>query len=104
MSAPNVISEVLTKMAKMFITLKIMPESPETDLNSIRKKVETIAEKFEAQLLDKDEIEPVAFGLKALKLIFMLDESKGSEELAEAVAELEEVSSTDVIDMRRALG
>lgn len=91
-------------MAKMFITIKIMPEGVETDLNSIREKANEIAKRFEAELLDKDIIEPVAFGLKALKLIFLLDESKGSEELSNAISELEGVSSAEVVDMRRAIG
>lgn len=91
-------------MAKMFITIKIMPEDVETDLNSIRKKAGEIAKKFEAELLDKDVIEPVAFGLKALKLVFMLDESKGSEGLSNAISELKGVSSAEVVDMRRAIG
>ena len=91
-------------MAKMFVTLKIMPESPEVDLNALRQKIKKVVEKFEGELLDKDETVPIAFGLNALKLTFLIDESKGSEEISEAVAKLEEVSSSEVVDMRRAFG
>jgi len=56
-----------------------MPDSLDIDLSNIREKTKIISDSFGAELLDKDEIELVAFGLKALKLIFMLDESKGSE-------------------------
>jgi len=91
-------------MAKMFVTLKIMPDSPETNLNSLREEIKGIVEKYGGELLDKDEIVPVAFGLKALKVIFYIDESKGSEEISEAVNNLEEISSCEVVDMRRAVG
>ncbi len=91
-------------MAKMFLTVKIMPESPEMDLNSIRNKALEVSKDYEAELLDKDVIEPVAFGLKALKLMFYMDERHGSEPLAEAISQIEGVSSAEVIDMRRAVG
>lgn len=88
----------------MFLTIKIMPDDPEIDLNEIRTKAKEVGNQFGAELLDKDQIEPVAFGLKALKLMFIIDESKGSEELAEQISSIEGVSSAEVIDMRRALG
>ena len=91
-------------MAKMFITVKIMPGDPDVDLNGLRDEAKKISDDFGAELLDKDEIEPVAFGLKALKLVFYLDESKGSDELAEKISSVEGVSSAEVIDMRRAVG
>ena len=88
----------------MFVTIKIMPDSPETDLNDIRTKAQEVAKIFGAELLDKDIIEPVAFGLKALKLMFYFDESKGSEDLSNLISEIENVSSAEVVDMRRAVG
>ncbi len=91
-------------MAKMFVTLKIMPDSPEINLNSLRDKIKGTVEKYEGELLDKDEIVPVAFGLNALKVIFYIDESKGSEEISEAVNKLKGISSCEVVDMRRAVG
>jgi len=99
-----VVSQALTKMARMFLTIKIMPESPETDFAKIRARAKEVAKKYSADLLDKDEIEPVAFGLKALKLMFIIDESKGSEDLTEEILKIEEVSSAEVVDMRRAVG
>ncbi len=91
-------------MAKMFVTLEIMPDSPETDLSLLRNKIKKVVGKYSGELLDKDETVPVAFGLKALKVIFYIDESKGSEEISEAVNSLEGISSCKVVDMRRAVG
>jgi len=91
-------------MAKMFVTVKIMPESTDVDFSNVRSEAKLIAESFGAELLDKDVIEPIAFGLKALKLMFMLDESLGSDDLAGKIANIEGVSSAEVCDMRRAVG
>ncbi len=88
----------------MFVTVKIMPESPEVDLGVLRAEAKVKADAFGAELLDKDSIEPVAFGLKALKLVFLIEESKGSEDLVNLIAEIPEVSSAEVCDMRRAIG
>lgn len=81
-----------------------MPDSLDIDLSNIREKTKIISDSFGAELLDKDEIELVAFGLKALKLIFMLDESKGSDDLCDLIRNLEGISSAEVVDMRRAVG
>ena len=91
-------------MAKMFVTLKIMPESPEIDLDAIRQKIKIIVAKYGGDLLDKDELEPVAFGLNALKLIFYIDETKGSDDISDEASQIEGVSSSSVVDMRRAVG
>ena len=88
----------------MLLTVKIMPESPETDLQEIRNKAKEVSKEFGADLLDKDVIEPVAFGLNALKLMFILDESKGSEGLTDLLSVIENVNSAEVVDMRRTIG
>ncbi|HLC58256.1 MAG TPA: elongation factor 1-beta [Candidatus Nanoarchaeia archaeon] len=86
---------------KMFITIKIMPESPEVDLEHLKNHIKEVADAFEASMNPKTEIEPVAFGLEALKVTLLLDETKGSEELCEEIAKIHGVSSAEVIDMRR---
>ncbi len=91
-------------MASVIITLKIMPESPETDLESLREKAkECIAR--EGGEVGKEEFEPVAFGLKAIKLIFVRDEAKGgTDKLEEEIALISGVNSVEVADVRRAIG
>ena len=49
----------------------------------------------------KTEIEPIAFGLKAIIAFFELSEDIEPEEIEKAFNSIEEVSSTQVIDMRR---
>jgi len=96
--------QVLIKMANVIITLKIMPESPDTDLEAVKQKASGLIASFGGNV-GKDEIEPVAFGLNALKLTFVSDEAKGSTDSLEAdINNLEDVASVEVIDVRRAVG
>lgn len=97
-------SQVLIKMARVIVTLKIMPTEADTDLDSINEKVSKEIKKFGGEV-GKFEIEEVAFGLKALKIYFVLDESKSNlDPLEEAIRGIEGVNSVDVIDVRRAIG
>jgi len=74
-------------MANAVVTIKIMPESPEVDLKTLEKKAKEEIKKFTGESETKTEIEPVAFGLKAIKIIFVVDEKKGSPDpIAEKIA------------------
>lgn len=91
-------------MASVIITLKIMPSSPEENLSKIEKESKKLIEKFGGKP-HKTEIEPIAFGLKALKIIFILDESKGSTEaLEKKISSIKGVNSVEVVGITRALG
>jgi elongation factor 1-beta len=92
-------------MANVIITLKIMPESPEIDINSIEGEAKKEIAGFAGNTETKTEQEPIAFGLKALKIIFVMDENKGStEELENKIKEIPGVNSVEVVDVRRAIG
>ncbi len=58
-------------MAKAIVTIKIMPESPDIDLDSISSEIEEKIDSFAGKGERKKEIEPIAFGLKALKIILL---------------------------------
>ncbi len=91
-------------MAKVIITLKIMPESPDSNLKHIEEKATKLIKAFGGDV-GKVEIEPIAFGLKAIKLIFISDENKGgTEDLEAKISDLDEVNSVEAIDVRRAIG
>ena len=85
-----------------------MPESPEVDLEKIKEEVQEIIRNFTGRREPEDqkvEIEPIAFGLKALKIIFTMDEAKGSPDvLEEKIKGIEGVQSFEVVDVRRAIG
>jgi elongation factor 1-beta len=91
-------------MAKVYIKIKIMPKSPETDLGKIEDQVKKIV--FDdGSKWHTSETKPIAFGLNALEFIFMRDESKGDTEPMEIeFAKIVDVESVDVVDVRRAFG
>ena len=100
-SSSNIYKRVLNldTMADAIITFKIMPESPETSLDDMKAKVIPLIEKFGGEVI------PVAFGIKALQLIFVMDENLGgTDQLEEDITKLKEVLSVDLIDIRRAIG
>ena len=81
-------------MTNVVITLKVMPESLDVDLKQLQDKVKKEIIKFTKNKEIKMEIELVAFGLKALKLIFVMDEELGSiEELENKISKLSGVNS-----------
>ena len=91
-------------MADVIITLKIMPASPEVDLGKIEEVAKEKIKAFEGEVGKSEQI-PVAFGLKSLNLIFVMDEKKGStDKLEDEISDIEGVQSVEVTDVRRAIG
>ena len=91
-------------MADVIITFKLMPTSPEVDLEGVKAKAKEAIAAFGGEV-GKESIEPVAFGLNALNLVFVMDEAKGStEELEAQISNLEGVNSVECTDVRRAVG
>lgn len=97
---------VLTrKMASVIITMKIMPQSPETDLEALKGMTNGLIKEFCGETETRAEEEPIGFGLKALKMTFVMDEAKGStDDLESKISALEEVQSVEVTDVRRTIG
>lgn len=91
-------------MANVVITIRIMPENPDVDLNKIEGQAKKEIYDFGGEV-GKVEKQPFAFGLQSLSLIFVLDESKGNTDpLEEKIKQIEGVSSAEVTDVRRAIG
>lgn len=92
-------------MAKAIVTLKIMPDNVEADLEAIEQAALEKIVAFSGNDETKTEIEPVAFGLKAINIKFVMDEGKGSpEDLEKQIEELDDVMSCESVDVRRAIG
>lgn len=85
------------------IIAKIMPDSPDTDLEAIKTEAKSILEGFDAQNISFTE-EEVAFGLKAIMVKFAWREEKDSSLFEDALAKIENVSSATTSDYRRAFG
>ena len=90
-------------MSIVAVKIKIMPDSPETDMALIEKKVKAVLEKNGVKN-PSFEIKPIAFGLKALTVMFGWPEEKELEGLEEKLKKITGVGSVQVIDIRRAIG
>jgi len=92
-------------MAFSVVTIKVMPESPEVDLGKLEVNVKKAIVKYAGKGETRVSVEPVAFGLKALKIIFVVDEARGgTDNLEKEVSNIKGVNSVEVIDVRRAIG
>jgi elongation factor 1-beta len=90
-------------MANVLVTIKVLPESPEVSFSWLSEQVEPKIASVGKIL--KTERQPIAFGLNALLITFLMDESKGSTEtLEKEISGLQGVSNVDVVDVRRAVG
>ncbi|HHQ44585.1 MAG TPA: elongation factor 1-beta [Candidatus Altiarchaeales archaeon] len=80
--------------------LKIMPESPETNLDFIKKSFTEIAGSL-AQVHTVKEV-PIAFGLIAIELTLLMNDKQGGiEEIQEKISALEGVGEVEVLDLNR---
>ncbi len=89
-------------MAQAIIQIKIMPESPDANLDAIEKQAEKILSKTTKQI--KKEREPIAFGLVAVKISFTWPEEQPTDQELEEIRNLKEVNSAEIVDFRRAIG
>jgi elongation factor 1-beta len=104
MSVRNAALRDLIKMARVVITLKIMPESPDVNLEELEKKVLESIKKDLGDVETKVEKEEIGFGLNSLKVMFVMEEEKGSADpIADKIGQIEGVSSAEVVDARRAI-
>ena len=91
-------------MAQVLIIFKIMPEDVEISLDQLETVVKEKITAYGGKV-GKVEQEPVAFGLKALKVMFSMDESKGStDDLEDQLKAVEGIMNVEVVDVRRAFG
>jgi elongation factor 1-beta len=82
-------------MARVIITLKVMPEDVDIDHEALLEKIkENIPEGTDVRAT---EIAPVAFGLKAIRMNVAREESMGgTEDIEEAIMEIEGVGQVEV--------
>jgi elongation factor 1-beta len=92
-------------MGTVVMKLKIMPESPEADLESIKQEIKNKVVKFNEDGAKIHEIkeEPVAFGLKSIIVTIIWPESKSPDLIENSLKEIEHINSVEIIDARRLL-
>jgi elongation factor 1-beta len=90
-------------MATVVIIVKIMPESPSSDLNKIKDSARDSLVKEGAKNISFEE-RPIAFGLKAVVMKLDMPEEKGTDIVESLLSKIPEVSSVTIEDYRRAFG
>lgn len=77
------------------MTMKIMPDGVEVDLDALLEKIKSVVP--EETDVGAVEIQPVAFGLKAIRMNFVRDESLGgTDDIETAISALEGVAQVEV--------
>jgi elongation factor 1-beta len=82
------------------VKIKIMPQSPDVNLEEMQHRIKALVEESGGKN-NPYEIQPIAFGLKAIIAFFQWPEEKALEELEQKIEELDHVQSVQVIDMRK---
>ena len=85
------------------VIVKVMPDSPEADLQQIKIHGERVLIKLGAKN-DSFEEKSIAFGLVALMFKFAWPEDKNSSLFEDALAKIKGVGSAQTEDYRRAFG
>ena len=77
-----------------------MPESPEVNLEEKIKEIKEIVSKYGE--FGGTKIIPIAFGLKALNVFFIVSEDKENlEDITKEINKINGVENTEIIDIRR---
>lgn len=90
-------------MGTAVVKMKIMPTSPEVDLEKIKSEIIANVEKAGGKGCNLQE-EEIAFGLKSVIAMFAWPEELELENLEKSLQSIENVNSTQLVDIRRALG
>ncbi len=87
-------------MGEVLTTMKIMPESPEEDLEAIKATIESSMP--EGAEIHEISVEPIAFGLVAIILNFITEDGEGgSEAVEEMVSAIDGVASIEITGVGR---
>ena len=89
-------------MGEVAVQLKIMPNSPEVDLKGLSDRITSQVAQYGR--LYSCEVQPIAFGLKALVLTVIVEDQEGGTETVEAsLSRIDEVESVQVVAVTRML-
>jgi elongation factor 1-beta len=89
-------------MGEVAVLLKIMPNGPDVDLKGLSNRITSQVAQYGR--LHSCEVQPIAFGLKALILTVIVEDKEGGTEALEAsISEIDEVESVQVGAVTRML-
>jgi elongation factor 1-beta len=89
-------------MGEVAVQLKIMPNGPDVDLKALSDRI--TSQVAEYGRIYSCELQPIAFGLKALMLTVIVEDKEGGTEAVEAsISKIDEVESVQVVAATRML-
>ncbi len=89
-------------MGEVAVQVKVMPDSPEVNLKELSGRIESVVSADGR--MSACEVQPIAFGLKALLITFIVEDKEGgSEALEDAISSLDDVESVNVVAVSRML-
>ena len=93
-------------MGNAIVTFKVMPDSPDTDVEQIKEQALEIARKHGAKGEMQSKVEPVAFGLKQVLIYGMydMDDEKDFDEVTAEMNKIDGVNVAEVANMDLAMG
>lgn len=81
-------------MGLVAIELRVMPSSPDVDLNKVRDSIAKLVK------VQDSRVEPVAFGLKSLVLVITTDDKGGGTDALEGkIRKLPGVGEVEVVNV-----
>ncbi len=88
-------------MGDVIAVFKIMPENPETDLDTIKDELAGLIP--EGVTIESTETDPVAFGLEALMVTISMPDSEeiSADDMETSFAKIDGVESVTVADVGR---
>ncbi|MGM5480599.1 MAG: hypothetical protein ACQESC_04010 [Nanobdellota archaeon] len=93
-------------MGNAVVTFKLMPNTPDVDLEKVKEKAEKIAKDHGAKGELQAKIEPVAFGLKQVLILGMyeMSDDKDFDEVTAEMATIDGVNVAEIANMDLAMG
>lgn len=82
-------------MGNVALIIRVMPESPDVDLEKLKKLIT-------AKIPDVQDVreEPIGFGLKALKIAVVVSDTGGQSDTVEAeITALEGVERAEIVEL-----
>lgn len=86
-------------MGNVIITLKVLPDSPERNLEKLSNLIEEKIKRFGK--LYKKSIQPIAFGINAIVYSIIIEEKIGTEPIENEIRNVEGVSDIQITDVTR---
>ena len=80
-------------MGQVAVTLRVMPQSVDEDINSIKEEIEKI--RLGDIRLKEIKIESMAFGLKALKVLYIMPDHGGTDRIEDAIKSVRGVAEVE---------